>query len=266
MFRNVLLKTVRDQRRALLGWSLGFAGVALMYAAFYPSIRDNADVLNEYVQNLPEAIRGFIGEGTDFASPVGYLQTELFSVFGPLLLLVYAIGAGARAIAGEEEAKTLDLLLSTPIPRTRVVWHKFGAMVVGSLILGAALWASLALLGPPFELGVALADLAAACAMIALLAITFGTTALLMGAATGSRALAIGVTSALAAATYIVNALAPAVDALDRIRWISPFYFAIGTEPLSNGFDALDLSVLVGIAAVACVATLRVFDRRDLAA
>lgn len=266
MLRNVLLKTIRDQRRALLGWSLGIVGVAVMYAAFYPSIRDNAGPLNEYVQNLPEAIRGFIGEGTDFASPVGYLQTELFSIFGPLLLLVYAIGAGSRAIAGEEEAKTLDLLLSTPIPRTRVVWHKFGSMVVGSLILGIVLWAALVALGPPFDLDVALADLGAACVMTALLALTFGSIALLLGAATGSRGLAIGLTSALAAATYIVNALAPAVDVLDRIRWISPFYFAIGTEPLANGFDVLDLSVLVVIGAAAFAATLWVFDRRDLAA
>ena len=37
----------------------------------------------------------------------------------PLLLLVYAIGAGSRAIAGEEESGTLDLLLAHPLSRRR---------------------------------------------------------------------------------------------------------------------------------------------------
>ena len=44
----------------------------------------------------------------------------------PLLLLVAAIGAGARAIAGEEERGTLDLLLSTPVSRRRLALEKLG--------------------------------------------------------------------------------------------------------------------------------------------
>ena len=38
----------------------------------------------------------------------------------PLLLLIAAIGAGAGAIAGEEERGTLDLLLSLPVSRRRL--------------------------------------------------------------------------------------------------------------------------------------------------
>ena len=46
----------------------------------------------------------------------------------PLLLLIAAIGAGARATAGEEERGTLDLLLANPISRRRLVLEKLAAL------------------------------------------------------------------------------------------------------------------------------------------
>ena len=67
-------------------------------------------------RSLPETLRNLFGG--DFTTPAGYLRSETFSALGPILFLVFAIGAGARAIAGEEEGRTLDLLLSTPIRRS----------------------------------------------------------------------------------------------------------------------------------------------------
>lgn len=112
MLRNIALKTLRDRGRALVGWSTGFVLIVLMYAAFYPSVRENAASLDEYIRSLPEGVRGFFGETADISSPTDYIQSELFSTFAPLLFLVFTIGAGSRAVAGEEEGKTLDLLLS----------------------------------------------------------------------------------------------------------------------------------------------------------
>ena len=74
------------------------------------------------MQNLPDAVKTIIGN--DYTSPAGYLRAEFFSLLGPILLLVYTIGGGAKAIAGEEEGRSLDLLLSTPLSRGRVVADK----------------------------------------------------------------------------------------------------------------------------------------------
>jgi len=35
----VTVKTLRDQRRALIGWAIGMAAVVLLYTSLYPSIR-----------------------------------------------------------------------------------------------------------------------------------------------------------------------------------------------------------------------------------
>ena len=98
----LLAVSIRTQRRAAIGWGIGLAAVATMYAAFYPSITEGAAQLQSYMDNLPEAIRKLIG--VDYTSPAGYLRAELFAMLGPILFLVYAVGAGARAVAGEEES------------------------------------------------------------------------------------------------------------------------------------------------------------------
>jgi ABC-2 type transport system permease protein len=267
MLRTVLLKTVRDQRRALIWWSVGLAATALMYAAVYPSIRENAETLNEYMESFPEVFReAFMGESGDFTSPAGYLNTELFGFFGPLLLLLYAIGAGARAIAGEEERQTLDILLATPVSRGRVIVDKFAAMVVGLLVLSVVLCVSVAVFGPPFDLTPDLLNLAAVTFSCFLLALAFGTIALAIGALTGRRALAIGLGAGLAAATYLFHVLAPSVDAIAWLEYLSPFYYYRDAEPLLNGLDALHSLVLLAITVVAFIGARFAFERRDLAA
>ena len=264
MLRTVFAKTIRDQRRALLWWSLGFVGTVLLYAAFWPTIRENASQFDDYIAKLPEAVRNLIGG--DYGTPQGYVQAEMFSLLLPVLLLVYAIGAGARAIAGEEESGTLDLLLSTPVRRSRVLLDKLGAMVGASLLLAMLAWGSIVAIGRLFGLAVGLVNLAAAAANLFLLGVAFGSIALAVGAATGNRGMAIGATSGLALVTFIVNTLAPSVPAIKPLRFLSPFYYYADHKPLSNGFNGADIGVLAGVAVVAALVALAAFDRRDLAA
>ncbi len=245
-------------------WALGVVGTVLLYSAFWPTIRDNASQFNDYIAKLPEAIRNLIGG--DYATPHGYVQAEMFSLLLPVLLLVYAVGAGARAIAGEEEAGTLDLLLSTPIRRRRVVLDKFWAMVGVSALLAGLAWVSIVAIGRPFGLTVSVVNLAAACVNLFLLGVGFGAIALAVGSSTGAKGTAIGIASGLALVTFIIKTLAPSVPAVKPLRFVSPFYFYADHRPLVNGFNGVDVAVLAGIAAVALIVALVVFERRDLAA
>src|ERR1700675_2696400 len=128
---GLLTKTLRDQKRPVIGWGTGLAAMAAMYVSFYPTIRNSAASLDKYLQSLPDAVKQLLGDQA-FSSPAGYLRSEVFSILGPILFLVFVIGSGARAIAGEEEAGTLDLLLSTPISRRQVVFDKAVALLAAS--------------------------------------------------------------------------------------------------------------------------------------
>jgi ABC-2 type transport system permease protein len=261
----VLRKELRDQRRALLGWGGGLVAMTLMYSSFWPSVRDNAEQFESYMENLPEAFRNLIGE-LSIATPIGYLQSELFAFLGPALLLVFAIGAGARSVAGEEEERTMDLLAGTPLTRGRIVLGKFGAMTVTALALGVVLWLTIVTIGPLFDLTIAAADVAAATLQLVLLGLAFGAIAMLLGSALGRRGLAIGITAAVAVGTFLLDAFAPAVEGLAWAAKLTPFYYYGEGPPLAEGLALSRAAVLVGIAAAGLLGSVLAFDRRDVRA
>lgn len=265
MLRNIVLKTLRDRRRSLLFWGLGLVALAAMMVAFYPVIRE-ATFISDYLESFPEEFMAlFAGEITDYASPEGFLNGELFFLMYPLLLMVFAIGFGSGATAGEEENGTLDLLLSNPLNRWRLVLEKFTAMVVCTLLLIIVFWATLAIGGAIIDMGLNLLRLAAVCFSGFLLAIVFGAVALAMGCARGKRGLSMGVCGALAVYSYILNALAPLIDWLEPFQVASPFYYYIDANPLSNGLDLVHVAVLIGLAVLFLGIAIFTFERRDLA-
>lgn len=265
LLRSVLLKSLRDLRRGFAWWSLGIAGMTAMLVAVYPSIRRNP-ALDKLVASYPEALKGFVGFGgeVDYASAAGYLGIELFSFMVPLLLLVAAIGAGARAVAGEEEAGTLELLLACPTTRRRLVLEKLGALALELAGLGAVLLLSLWVGTRAAGMAISLGHLAAGTTSAVVLALAYGSLALLVGAATGRRGLTTAVVAAAAVAAYLVAALAPLVSAIEPAKLVSPFYHYSAGDPLRHGLapghTLLLLAISVGAGALAPLA----FERRDV--
>ncbi|MFM8998610.1 MAG: ABC transporter permease subunit [Actinomycetota bacterium] len=258
----LLRKALREQRRSALGWGVGSLGLALLYAAIFPSIVESQSALDSYMRSLPEAFRELFG--TDYSSPAGYLRAEFFSALGVLVFLLLSIGAGARAIGGEEEAGTLELLLAFPVRRRAVLLTKLAALAASSVAVAFVLWAGLAIVGPVFDLDVPLGDLAAGIVMLWLLGLAFGAIALAVGAATGRRSTALVVTSVLAAASYLVNLFGPVVDALGPGRPLSLFRWYLDPDPLTTGLHAASVLVLLAVAAGATVLGLLAFERRDV--
>ncbi|MGZ8694910.1 MAG: ABC transporter permease subunit [Gaiellaceae bacterium] len=266
MLRSVLSKTVWDTRRALVWWSLGLVGMVALMISVYPTVRDNPD-LNKMVEDYPEALKAFIafGGNLDYVSGAGYLGSELFSFMVPLLLLVAAVAAGARATAGEEERGTLDLLLANPLSRRRLVVEKCAALAVEIVLLAAVLWLSLRVGVEIVGMHVSGGHLAAATGSAALLALAYGAIAVAVGALTGRRGAAIGVAAAGAVAAYVVNSLATLVDALEPLRRASPFYHYAASDPLRAGLGVGDVAFLVALTLAATALAVVAFDRRDLA-
>ena len=142
MISSIFAKGIRDQRRSLLAWVVGIAAYVALLCAVYPAVQKSAGSLNQYLQNLPSAFRNaFLGGSVDFSSPAGFIDTELFSFMGPILILVFAVGFGARAVAGEEEAGTLDMVLAYPVGSVAfVAAAASGRRVVGISAGGGLAW------------------------------------------------------------------------------------------------------------------------------
>ena len=238
-----------------------------LQVSVYPTVRDDSGV-SDLLEELPGRHQGpgrIGGEGLDYTSAPGYLGIELFSLVVPLLLIIAAVATGAGAIAGEEDRGTLDLLLSLPVSRRRVAaeklrrWRRRSA---GSrLVLLVALCDRRA---ARRTWTISFGHLAAAALGAAVLAVGFGAIALLIGAATGRRGIAIGVTAALAVAAYLVNSLAALVSWLEPVQRLTPFYHYESPDPLRTGVSPGHTAVLVVIAVLAALLTMVAVERRDL--
>ncbi len=263
---EVLLKTLRDLRRGFGWWAVGLVGLVVMQVSVYPTVRDDPS-FTDLTENYPEVLKelfGFGAGGFDYTTPAGYLGIELFSLIVPLLLIIAAVATGAGAIAGEEDRGTLDLLMSLPVTRRRVTAEKLGAMaaeVAGlALVLLIALWVGARLI----DMEISFAHIAAAVVAAALLAAGYGAIALFLGAATGSRGIAIGVSAALAVAAYLINSLAALVSQLETAQRFTPFYHYSTSDPLRRGLSGGHTAALILVVVVASAAALVVVDRRDL--
>ena len=261
---ELVRQTIRVEWKALLGWTISTLALLLAVAVFFPSIKDNAAITGGF-DDLPPSVQAAFGIA-DLGSATGYLQGQIFSTLGPLIFLSFAIGRGARAIAGEEEHGTMDLLLTNPIRRSRVVIEKGAAILVQLVALAVVVWLALVVLGPPFELDVGVGDLAAATVSIAALGGLYGAIALCLSGATGRRALSLGITAGLAGAGYLYTALAPFVSSFRDHPGISPFQHGYGYDPLANGMQWGNFLALVVAAAVFVAGAVVLFDRRDVRA
>jgi ABC-2 type transport system permease protein len=264
MLADVWRKTLFDQRRALVGWLGSIVLVVLLYAAIWPSLRDQPS-MNDFLDQMPEAFRSlFATAGADMSTPTGYIQIELMSFMAPALLTIYAVGQGSSAVAGEEDRHTIDLLLGAPVSRTRVLLEKSVALVVGTVLLAAVTGAALLLEGAAFDLSLPLSGVVAAMSHLAALCLVFGGVALAVGASTGHAGLAKGAAAAVVVVAYLVNGLGAMVSWLEPLQRYSPFYQYSAHDPLRTGMSYPALGVALGTFAVLVALAVWGFRRRDL--
>lgn len=260
---NILRKTLWDQRRSLIWWFLGIAALGIITVLLYPSI-GAAPEMEELFEDLPPVAEVFMGDIVDITSPEGYLNSQLYALIVPLLFMIYTIAQGSGAIAGEERAGTMDILLANPVPRSRVVLEKFGAALVGGLVLALSMWLSIVAGAVIVDMDIGFVLLSEATLGALLLAYGFGAFALLLGCATGQRGLSIGVSAGVGVVAYLLNGFALVIDWLEPYRTLSPFYFYAGNDPLYNGLDPWHMLVLIVVTAVCVAAAVYAFQRRDV--
>jgi ABC-2 type transport system permease protein len=264
MATDVALETLRDRRRSLLWWILGVAGIVALNVVFYPSVRDDP-ALNEFARDLPESVRAlFVGGELDLTSPVGYLNSQVYALMAPLLLLIFAIGAGAGGVAGEEERGTLDLLLAQPLRRRGYVTAQFAALGALVAALSGALLATVAVTALLVDLDIGLDRLLAASVSLWLLGLLFGSLALAVGAITPGRTRAIAAAAGVAVLAWLLDGLAQTVGALEPLRPVSPYYQAMGRNPLGEGAPWTGWALIALGVAVAAFAAAWGLERRDV--
>jgi beta-exotoxin I transport system permease protein len=251
------------RRKALVSFTVGLVLYVVVVVALYPSFKDSAE-LDNLTKNSP-GVAALFGISGSLTSPVGWMNANVWANFFPLVILLLTISYGASAIAGQEKDGHLELVLSLPFSRRRVVVQKLGALSCQALILCFFTFLAV-LIGRWFALNFGIWELTTATVGVLLLGIDFGLLALAIGAGTGNRGLALGIASTVAAASYLVSSMAPVVSWLDPAKYLSLFYWSVGDNQLQDGLSLVAFAVLAGVGLVIVVFADRLFQSHDLVA
>ncbi len=254
---EIFLQTLADLRRGALRLGAALGLYALCVMALYPAGHAHA---RGWLGTLPNLLSG---RADAFSDPSSWMNAVGFRLVFPLFVCLYAIWAGTHLMAGEKRGGVLELLLSYPLPRWRLLLEMFCALALALGLLSAGLWALLALSVVSLGLNVPLSGLTGACTGLALLGLTYGGLAFALASSgkgqAGSRRVAAG---ALAGA-YLLSALW--LNGAAFFRYLSPFYYATGRDPLTNGLLPGHGLALALLCAGCLLAAGVLFERSDLA-
>lgn len=249
-----------DRRRSVLAWGLPMGLFSAFVVAIYPSVETS---ISKAVQGYPQGLKEAFGIG-QLTSVEQYLHAEMLSLIVPLAMGYLAVRAIASGLTGAAESGRLDVLLSAPVSRARIVAAGFLATAVelaevllvtgllcglGSLLAGSGLDAGRAAEG--FADVWPLALLFAGCGAIA--AGFSLRTSVVTGAVAG-----------LLVAMYVIDLMGRLDTSLADLRYLSVFkYYGNAIE------DGIEPLAFVGVTLAACVLAAFgawLFERRDLTA
>lgn len=213
----VVWKTLRDARASVLGVGLALFAIAALVAGLYPLYRDQ---LRDEL--FPEELRRFFGDIASIATPEGYYVSQHFS-YAPMLVAIVGLIAGSAAVAGEEAAGTLDLLLAQPVRRAQLLLAKAAGVGVGLGVATAGSLLGFLLLLPWVPTGLEVGPLLLAHGHMLHQAALFSAVAIAGSAWLPTRAQAGLAGAAAMVASWVAVGLGAAIEPLSFLRELSPF-------------------------------------------
>lgn len=260
--RELLTRAFAAVRRSAVWWGIGIVALGLLTVAFWPSLEDSDALAN--LEDMSEGLLDALG-ASNIATPAGYLDGQMYALMLPLLLSGLAIANVSALTSGDEAAGRLEFLHALPVSRRSIWLSRFAAAIAALAAVSIAVAVVMSLSLAPFSLDeVSVSRIVTATAACALLAAFHGSVAYLLGGLGAARGRAVGVAVLVLVAGYAVNFLFPLADSLSGARKASPWYWAIGDQPVTDGVNPGWLLLLLAVTVALVWLGTNAVERRDI--
>ena len=211
---------------------------------------------------LPPEVRGLIGNDVALSSG-GFLALGYAHPFFLLLLSVWVVRVSTAAVASEIGRGTMDLIASRPVPRWQLIASGFVALTTGLGVMIAAAWVGTTVGVHLRGLDVPTAAFQSVALTAWLLFATWGAVGLAIGATRRDASQAISWTTAVIAASFVLDYLARLWTAIGSLRSLSLFRY-YEPQTLLAGMSGRAVVVLGVTLMIAYVAATVAIEHRDL--
>lgn len=262
-FAELVAIPLRAMRRAVLWWSVGLAALIAATVAFWPAFRGTSGI-SSAIDQLPGGLVQALGL-QDFNTPAGYLRGNLYELFIPLLLTLAAISLVMGQTASEETSGRMELILAQSVDHRAVLLARAIAVLIGLTLITAAMAVAQLVADGLVGLAIDVSLLLSTIILCMLLGLFHGAIAIATAGAMARPPAVLGIAIAVALAGYFGAALLPLVDALAPWRQLSPWYWALGGNPLITPTEFWRYAALALPAVGFALFGLIAFGRRDIA-
>jgi ABC-2 type transport system permease protein len=255
--RSVYSRSVGMIATSTFWWTLAVAGFSAWMVVI---VKQVAAQLKSLLQGSP-ALADFLKLGGSDSGTNASLFSAFF-IFMPLLLMAFAVTQANRWSADEEDG-LLEIVLSTPQPRLRVLLGRFGALATATIFIAVVTLVATAATSAATGVTLDGGNLAAASLSMIPLGLLVAAIGYLF-AGWLRAAVDTGLLSFLLVIWFFISFVGPGLKLPDATQKLSPLYY-YGT-PLLHGVQLANLLVVVAVGALALtLASLR-FARKDIAA
>lgn len=272
MSGTIFMETLRRNWRTAVYWGLGIASYAVLIILLIP----NVDVLKQYadlVSKMPAGMLKMFGasDASSIATPEGFLGFGFFT-YTILMLAVYAVTAGLGVTANEEDQGILDVVLSLPVPRWRIIVERLAAytIFVGviTLLIFIGLWLGVQITASnpdaPFKINVSIL-------LEGALNLFPGTLLMLVftafiAAIIRRKSWVTGIVSLVIIASYLLNFVGSAAKdtVAETLSRLSFFKYIDSASVMTNGLVWGNIILLLALTGVLWAGSVWFFQRRDV--
>jgi ABC-2 type transport system permease protein len=241
-------------------WTLGIAGWAMWMVVVVKQLVNSVIQLLQSSSNSATALKALENIGGSSTRLNEVFLGAMFELL-PVLLMAFAVTQVNRWAADNDDGR-LEIVLSTPQPRVRVLLARFAALATATVIVGVVTLvgsaAAAAIAGVTVD-SVNLAEATLGMIPLGLLMAAIG----YLAAGWLRTAVDTGLISFLLAGWFFVSFIGPDLKWPDATLRTSAFYY-YGT-PLLHGLQLGNLFVIVAVAAISLVLASLRFARKDIA-
>lgn len=266
MFRKELIGFFLYKfRRHVLIISLSSGLLMFLLTMMFPSMdTSSAGMISA---NWPQLMKDIFGDPVfGFTDIYGWLQLELFHITFWALFGIFAAFLASNIVAKEYENKTIDLILSTPVSRTRLVVNRLIGLII-LLILTILPTVIGCLLGiATLNLEIKILPLLSASLSGLLLCLVFAGITLLISILTRTQTISILIGLAIFGFFFLFSyMIIPMIPALKSISIVSPFnYYDTAAILIRDSYSLLNPIIMFLIFIFLAFLSSLLFEKRDI--
>lgn len=253
---------IRHNRLSLIIWTSVISFMLAVCVLIYPEMKDQMSEMTDMFAEMGSLTEAFGMDELNFGEFMGYFGLECGELMG-LGGVIFAALLGISALSKEEKNGTAEFLLTHPVSRVKITCCKLLSVIAQIFILNTVVasvtFVSVAATGVAADMKtMLLLFFAYFILQIEIGCITFGLSAFLHRSGVG-LGIGIGILS------YFINLIANLSDALEPLKYFTPFAYAEGSYIVNN--CALEWKYMIpGAVAVAVSLALGFmkYDRKDI--